>query len=269
MASGAQSDDQGEFRLESIVPGKYVALVVAGEGSELYADPAPFEITDKDVDGIEIKVRRGASISGAVVIEGLSEQEAAAKFSEVNLSANVPTAVRMFRYSGTKVNPDGSFRITGVPSGTAQIAINYSNPKEISLLRVERDGVEHREGIEVAAGENVSGVKVFVAYGTGIIRGQVKVEGGDMPTFLQIVASSRPAGEGSPPIHKFAEIDARGRFVIEGLPSGEYVLNLNGGSFDSPGGKPLRMKAEKQTVVVTNGAETEVTIVLEQAVKDR
>ena len=269
IASGAQSDDQGEFRIESIVPGKYVALVVAGEGSELYADPAPFEITDKDVEGIEIKVHRGASISGAVVIEGLSEQEAAAKFSEINLRAIVPTAVRMFRYSGSKVNPDGSFRITGVQSGKAQISINYSTPKGISFLRVERDGVEQREGIEITASESVSGVKVIMVYGTGVIRGQVKVEGGDMPTFLQIVASSRPAAEGSPPIHKYGEIDARGRFVIEGLTSGEYVLNLHGGSFDLPGGKPLRMKAEKQTVVVTNGAETEVTIVLEPAAKDR
>ncbi|HST22627.1 MAG TPA: carboxypeptidase-like regulatory domain-containing protein [Blastocatellia bacterium] len=269
VATGAQSDDKGEFRIESIVPGKFVALAMVGEGGELYADPAPFEITDNDVDGIEIKIHRGASISGAVVIEGLSEQEAAAKFSEINLMASVPTAVRMFRRSGTKVNPDGSFRITGVQPGKAQIAIHYSNSKGISLLRVERDGVEQRESIEVAAGESVSGVKVFVAYGTGIIRGQVKVEGSDMPTFLQIMAVSRPAGEGSRPIHNYALIDARGRFVFEGLTSGEYELYLNGGSFDLPGGKPLRMKTEKQTVVVTNGAETEVTLVLEQAAKDR
>ena len=269
MASGPQSDDKGEFRIEGIVPGKYVALAIITEGSEFYAAPAPFEITNEDVGGIEIKVHRGASISGTVVIEGLGDQEAASKLSELNLMASVPTELRIFRHSGTKVNSDGSFRITGVQSGKARIAINYPQPKGVSILRVERDAVEQREGIEVAAGESVSGVKVVMGYGAGIIRGQVKVEGGDMPTFLQIVAISRRAGEGSPSIQNYAQADARGRFVFEGLAPGEYELHLMGGSFDLPGGTPLRMKVEKQTVVVTNGAETEITLVLEPANKNK
>ena len=268
MASGAASDDKGEFRIESIVPGKYVALVMAREGSELYADPAPFEITDKDVGGIEIKVHRGASISGAAVIEGLNEQEAASKFSEITLNANVPTALRTFWFSGSKINPDGSFRITGVQPGKAQIRTSYSHPKGISILRVERDGLEQRDGIEVAAGESVSGVKVFMVYGTGVIRGLVKVEGGALPELIQIALISRRTGEGGPPIRNFVEADVRGRFVFEGLVPGEYEVRVSGGSFLLPGNPQLRVKEEKQTVVVTNGAETEITFVLEQATKN-
>ena len=265
--SGPLSDDKGEFRIESIVPGKYAAFATVEEGSELYADLTPFEITDKDVGGIEVKVHRGASIAGSVVIEGLSEQEAASKLSEISLQATVPNELRMFRFSGSKVNPDGSFRITGIQPGKARIALFYSNPKGISIVRVERDGLEQREGIEVAAGESVSGVKVFLVYGTGVIRGQVKVEGVALPEFMQIMLTSRPT-EGGPPRQLFALADVRGRFVFEGLAPGEYEVRVNGAPFRSPDNMQVRAKQEKQTVVVTNGAESEVTIVLEKVARD-
>jgi hypothetical protein len=44
-----------------------VAIVA---GSEYYSDEVVFDVTDQDVSGLEIRARRGASLSGVVVIEG-------------------------------------------------------------------------------------------------------------------------------------------------------------------------------------------------------
>lgn len=262
-ASDMRSDDKGEFRIDGVLPGKYAAFLSMEEGSELYATAAPFEITNEDISGVELKVYRGASITGAVIIEGLGEQEAASKLSEIKLAAFVQTSIRMFQAPGIKINSDGGFRLTGLQPGKAQIAILYPPPKGIFLQRVERDGAEQREGLELTAGENVSGVKLVMGYGTGVIRGQVKVETeGDLPAAVIIRATLQRKEENGLPLQRTAVTDARGRFIVEGLVSGEYRLELISTIASSPGGQVMRVKGE-QTVAVTNNAETSVTLTLE------
>ncbi|MBA3442990.1 MAG: hypothetical protein H0T92_24355, partial [Pyrinomonadaceae bacterium] len=61
-------------------------------------------------------------------------------------------------------------------------------------------------------------------------------------------------------MHAGSEVDARGRFIIEGLPSGTYELTLNVRS-NTPT-STLPPQQVKQTVNVTNGTETEATLTL-------
>src|SRR5262249_24635709 len=69
--SSWRADANGEFELDGILPGRYAVFVVDnGDGSSLYGDPVPFEVSDSDVSDIQIKLRRGAVISGTVTIEG-------------------------------------------------------------------------------------------------------------------------------------------------------------------------------------------------------
>jgi hypothetical protein len=56
-----------------------------------------------------------------------------------------------------------------------------------------------------------------------------------------------------------ANVDARGRFVIEGLMSGEYELTVRAYTPAVQG--PSRFTAVKQTVQMTEGGEASVTIV--------
>jgi hypothetical protein len=62
--------------------------------------------------------------------------------------------------------------------------------------------------------------------------------------------------------------DARGRFVIAGLSAGDYELTLayqsrlpSSGTAGGAGGVASRQV--KQTVSVTNGAETQVTLIVD------
>jgi len=67
--SPTQTDANGKFRLEGMQPGHYAASVMGiGQENSSYSDSAPFDISDSDVTGIEIKVRRGATIEGVAVL---------------------------------------------------------------------------------------------------------------------------------------------------------------------------------------------------------
>jgi protocatechuate 3,4-dioxygenase beta subunit len=264
--SGYTSNSRGEFRLEGIVPGHYAAFASSMEESDSYSDPALFQVTDGDVAGLEIKVHRGSSLSGVVAIEGASDQESAPKLSDVPLDVSVYSEpVTAPRSHTINVGPDGSFRATGLPPGKANFFISqYPAPKGLSLLRVERDGVEQQGGVEISAGEQVFGVKVVLGYGTGVIRAQVKTEGGVLPAGARLFADLRRIGssEGTN-IKQPAFPDSRGRFVFEGLLPGEYEVSLTAMAMPVPGAPQPRPKFAKQTVSVINGTEAQVVLVID------
>src|SRR6267142_5239577 len=86
--TGIQTDANGKFRLEGIQPGHYAAFMMGiGQENSSYSDPAPFDISDVDVTGIEIKVRRGATIEGVAVIENNADPAAAVLLQSMSLVA--------------------------------------------------------------------------------------------------------------------------------------------------------------------------------------
>jgi len=266
-AIGQESNAKGVCRLEGIVPGKYFALVaVLPDGSQNYTyDPTPFEITDADVSDVEIKLQAGASISGTVIIEGIGAQDAAAYFRNLYISVSVPTAARAPRFTRPEIKADGSFSISGLPPGKARITV-YSFPRGSSpLLRVERDGVEQTEGLEIAAGENISGVRIVVGIGTGVIRGELKIPDGTLPEGVRLFVTARRAGDSNPQNQYSAYCDARGRFVLENLMPGDYEISAGSSvAADGPAAAPVRFQGGRKSVSVTNENVAQVTIILER-----
>jgi hypothetical protein len=270
LAHGGNADEQGRFRIEGIVPGRYVALVITEGSTELYSDTAAFQITDEDVTNLEIKTHHGSSISGIVVIEGMDSEGFASRLSELQLSTHIRSEQLSLGFgSPLKINSDGSFRVTGLRPGIADFNISdYPRPKGFTLLRVERDGVEQPVGLEIGAGETISGVKLVLTYGTGKIIGFVKIEGGSLPAGMRmIVTAQRTGADNHPQYRPQTDVDERGRFVFEGLLSGEYEISA-GALFTGVGRPPTRLRENKQRVTVSNGTETEITLVLEMETKN-
>ena len=273
-----RTNNNGDFRIDGLSPGRYAAFAVATEQVDFYSEPAVFEINDSDASAIEIKTRRGSSISGAVVIEGSDDPDVLARLPKLELRAAVQTEVLTApSMAPIRVNPDGSFLITGLRPGKARILLGgfgYEAAKGFSLMRVEREGVALRDGVDVAAGENVSGVRVIIGYGTCVVRGQLRVQGGEITpnTRLSIAARSLDS-EG---MRRSTIPDARGRFSLEGLLPGEYEITVYTMSLtpSAPGAPPppgmrSNRTLAKQNVTVANGVETEVTLVVDLAAKDK
>ncbi len=267
MGLGTRTDAEGNFRFEGLISGRYAAFIAPSERNEDYSAPVTFEINEGDVSGLIIKVRRGASISGVAVVEGATDRAALARLSQLRISywPESEKLVAPIFNQGTRVNPDGSFRIAGLQPGKVRLMLEgWPPPKGFSLVRVERDGVEQRAGIvDVPAVGHVTGVRLVLEYGTGILRGQIRVENGTLPEGTRLYVSARRPSAAEPSLPG-AEVDARGRFVMEGLPPGEYQLRLGGNT----GLSSQRIPVVVQNVNVTNGVETQVTLVLDLTAKD-
>jgi protocatechuate 3,4-dioxygenase beta subunit len=270
--SGTQTDANGKFRLEGLRPGRYaVYTMAASQENSTYSESVIFDIADSDVSGIEIKLRRGATINGVAVIENNSDPAVAALLQSLNLYAYVEQKSSAPSYAQSRIGGDGSFRMSGLAPGKARLGIQgFPNPpKGLSLVRTEVDGLEQKEGIEIAAGAQINGVRLVFAYGTGSVRGEVKIEGGSLPEGITLRVVIRSPASESRRFNRGAEVDARLHFVVENIPPGNYEVVVTGVT-QTPGAKPTPpVEYLKQPVTVTNAAETRVSLVVDLAATER
>ena len=298
------SGTEGEFRIEGLARGNYSVYVAQDAQnpltSEYYSEPATFEIATTDATGLEIKLQRGASINGLVLLDGATDP---------NLLANVRinAAVRSSGGGGggrggnpAPVTPNGMFRVAGLAPGRVSLNVSEANNpvpfSGLQILRIEKDGAELQSGLEVTAGEQVAGVRIFVAYGTSSIRGMVRVEGGTLTQGMRLMVTARrtdsaggSGGRGSGMMP--AQVDAQGQFQIERLVPGTYEVSAQamGGGFGGVGGsvggggrggqqlgqqqpgqqqqpaQQMRAVPATQTVIVGNNATQSVTLTLNLA----
>jgi protocatechuate 3,4-dioxygenase beta subunit len=266
---GALTDDKGRFRLDGMLPGRYAAFIWGDPDVNGYGDPVLFDVAEGDVSGLELKLRRGSSISGIAVIEGTTDRSVLAKLSQLSVSAGSSERTETLTaptFSNTKIAPDGSFHITGLRPGKVRLYLSmFPPPPGFTLARVERDGVPQRE-IEVAPGAQVTGVRVVFEYGTGSIHGAVKVENGSLPEGLRMNIFARRLDEAGVQIPHGSQVDSRGRFLIEGLAAGEYEVTLQGVIMLD---RPRPLPPIKQSITVTNGVDSELNFTLDLNAKPK
>jgi protocatechuate 3,4-dioxygenase beta subunit len=272
---GGRSDDKGAFRIEDALPGHYLIYPRNDPSSNSFGEPISFDVKNEDVSDLEIKMSRGASISGVVVVEGVNDPAVRDKISQLGVSAHVrsqdTSTILRDRHSddlaSSQISGDGSFRVAGLPPGKAVIQLTWNSPsapKEFFILRVERNGQDITNGVEIGQGEQMTGVRVVIGAGSGVIRGQVKIEGGQLEDVRLALYVRRASGASN--YSRSIELDTHGRFVIEKLFEGDYELLIGPMSVTitgDAGGKTMsRMPTVNQTVSVTPGSVSEVTLVL-------
>jgi hypothetical protein len=228
------ADARGIVRLDNVLPGRYGVTVRAGSTpSEYFSELTTFEVQGNDVEGVEVRAQRGATLSGKVVIEGNNDPTLWPKFLELQMSAHsVPTPrgtsapPMQIIAQGFKVSLDGSFQVRGLGPGRVSVnANNRGGQSSFTLMRMEVEGVPQKDGIEVIAGQQVNNVRVVYGYGQATVRGQVDIVNGALPDGARVFVNVRRT-DGQNSLNRGAPVDARGRFVIESLLPGEYELIL-------------------------------------------
>lgn len=257
------TDPNGMFKIEECVIGNYEIKIATTniQTKGYYSDAVNIQVADADINDLEISAIRGAIVSGSVVVQGTRDPTIMSALSQaVMVASDRQPGPRGSVAGNAVIGPDGRFEFTGLRP--ARLELMPLMPEGFVLLRVEKDGLPLRDGLAVSAGERVNGVRVVVAYGKGSINGQIKVEGGVLPTRMNWKLTVRRAdGEGEP---LFQQIDARGHFWVKNLPPALYEITAEADYVEVPGVTPSPYPAPiKQTVTVQNNAQTQVLMVLD------
>ncbi|MGH9766034.1 MAG: hypothetical protein ACREAB_01265, partial [Blastocatellia bacterium] len=292
FGGNSKTDGQGNFRLSGLAPGQYRLMLsdyesfLTGGGSGYYSDGAKFEIQGSDVAGVEIRAKRGATISGVAVIEDADPSAKSSLSQTMIMAHSAPAAppspqpeadeaalASAMSPVGSRIGSDGGFSLKGLRPGKVMIQAFSGAGGALQITRIERGGVDMSEGIVIGAGrEEISGVRIVFGKGSGVIRGQVNVTGGALPKGwrMTVVARNEKVGDlGGSSGH--AEVDSKGRFLIEGLLPGEYALMLMARpeiNQDSPPSPAENIPAPvTQKVIVTKGQEAQITMTLDLSKK--
>jgi len=229
--SGVVTDDQGSFRIANIPPGSYlvraggliehpmeqVALKQAhGEtlqyrdtyypGTSMLNEATPLEVDpEAEASGIRFSVvtEKTYTIAGKVVNQGKGGQP---KPTEVHFTKQ-SDAEQMFGPSGSAINPDSSFEISGLSPGEYTLsAAATSNGVEVSegyaSVRIVDSNV--RANIELGRASDV--------------RGKVETPEGLSLAGKQIVLQANTSA------YYPSDIGPDGQFDIANVPPGEYNL---------------------------------------------
>lgn len=263
VESSAVSNARGDFIVEGLVPGKYGIIVFGNENQEMRAESVTFDIVDADVSGVTVRLLKASSISGVIVLEP-EDKRAFAKLLEFQLRGYVtaaPGTVAAPNTTFSAISPDGSFRLGGLMPGqvnlwlTAQMGMD--RPKGFTITRIEHNGVAMTRGIEIKEGDQLTGVRVVISYGTASIHGVVKIENGTLPEGGRMFV--RIAKPGTPPTPVGSVmVDARGQFLLEGMPAGVYEVTVQA---YAPGLKS--QPTSKREVNVQDGVVNEVSLTLD------
>jgi hypothetical protein len=229
--SNGNSNSKGAFQLSNVPPGKYVAYAAVDFESDnafnQYCEPVICEVTNSDAHGIEIKLRKGGSIKGVVVLEDPTDPAMSVKKGTIMcIFYSRPGELSSPYFKRVEVAPNGSFKVEGTPKGKVRVITFSPNSDESSLIRIERDGAPlPGDSIEIGAGEHISNLRLVTATPNLSLPGAIKVVGGYLPPGLALyIYASRvdgARGEIRP-----SQVDPSNHFLIQYLAPGEYELRL-------------------------------------------
>ena len=266
--ASAVTNGQGEFAVDGMIPGKYAAMPFGGQDQESRMESIWFEVVDRDIAGLTIRMIKASSISGVIVIEP-ENQKALAKLAQMQLRGYV-TAASGAPSAGNSawaaIGPDGSFRLPGLSPGSVNFWLTSpqlgNTPKGWAIMRTEHNGVVMPRGIEIKDGDQLTGVRIIVSYGTASLRGTVKIENGSLPEGTRMFVRMMKQGAQQQLNLSNSIVDARGQFLLEGIPPGFYEVIVTAFAGNNTQG-PRRQITGKREVSIQDGVVNEVTITID------
>jgi hypothetical protein len=262
------TDSNGEFQFDGLTTGRYVVVTLPNSESGLYGDPVPFEILNDDLNGVEVRVLSGSSLSGiASLLDDKGESAGGSQFSGVTISAILDGKGTLIEQLAgrTQINPDGSFHLSGLKPGRLRLFLNSFPRRDFVLQRVELNGLDISKGIDIGSGDAISGVHLFLSSGTGNILGELKAKNGESLAGATGRLSAKLVNT-SNSSQIFAEADNQGRFSFVNLPSGTYELQALV-KLPTVSGQGNTFLSAKQNVVVKSNENTEIVLVVDSSRK--
>jgi hypothetical protein len=224
-----RSDGFGRFTIPGLEPGRYWVGVANTEPGPTFGRPVLVTVARASVEGLEVPVSRGLSLSGRVVFEPPGRQPSTAPVTVTFRPGQIATALPrsgdmingMFQKTSA-VGPDGKFVLEGLPPGPGVVSL--SAPGSRFAVRIEQGGTITETGAVVAAA-NAPDLLIVATEGTGAISGRVLSSSPSLQTNRLRVSAALAQGTGS----RFAtsgSINPDGRFLLEKLAPGDYTVMI-------------------------------------------
>ena len=226
MARETYASLQGEFKVSGLLPGRYRLYARAGGGDQERMASAVVDVVDQDLGGLTLVLRKGAQITGRIVVDG---EPSALDWRRMSLSM-FPSGDGnrvFFGGTGARVKKDFTFSRSNLPEGSYRLTVRLPTGNHyVSSIRLEGQDITDRP-IDLKSNDHLEGVRIHISSHGARIGGLVEQ------------AEERKAAEGAtvlvfaadPQLREFpsrftrtTQTDQGGRFSLEGLVPGKYLV---------------------------------------------
>ena len=210
MGLSAQVHPDGTFLIRGVAAGSYTVSARAAQLNNRLMARAPVDVAGSDVNGIQLRLEAGVTVTGAMKIISVAGKKPAK-----------PQYTLLLRSSEGSVGPGISgwdetrttFSIDDVMPGSYRL--EFSPPAPFYLKSATMGGRDMLAS-DVPIGPGATAIEVVISDDGGVVEGDVTAD--DMPTAAWIYLERN----GVP--SRNAVADSKGHFRIEGLPPGNYKV---------------------------------------------
>lgn len=220
MQAGGQVDEDGEFHIASLPPGRYLLQVQprGGREEDELVGLATVTVAGTDLSNVVIAMQRPGTIAGRIEFEGGTP--ATVRPSQVRVFPNAvdPASPRAFMSGPPQTRDDFTFVARGA---LGPVLLQPNAPPGWHLKSVTLDGEDITDTpIALVPGTNVTGVRVLLTQAVTTVSGSVRDARGDTVLDASIVVFPDDEAKWSVNTRhiRTARPDTEGRFEITGLP---------------------------------------------------
>jgi sarcosine oxidase gamma subunit len=215
----------GQFEISNVLPGAYELFAAVADPAAQVAGGLPvawgrarFEVRDMDVANLSVVVSPSSEVTGTVVAASGEKLPPSLRVQLLpdDVSIRVTAYQAVFARSAM-VGPDGTFKIPAVPQGHYRVMAVAGLTPDLYLADVRHQAVSvFNMGFDVRPGEN-DPIQVVIGSGAGTVSGVV-------PAGATVALVPEAARRENLALYLSAVSDASGKFVMRGVPPGDYKL---------------------------------------------
>ncbi|MGO9591489.1 MAG: collagen binding domain-containing protein [Candidatus Acidiferrales bacterium] len=218
LRQGEMDSRTGEFEIDDVPPGSYTLVAQYQDEQGRFTGSTQVDVVNTEVNSVRVVITRGAAVRGRVVPEG---KMAASSEYRVSFEPRDPESLGESEYVTTK--NDGTFSVAGLSDGMYDIDISsfecgicFSKSATVSGLDILD------AGLLVSSGSAPSPIELVYSDATGAVDGTVVREDGLPAVGATVMLFPDRPRRASRPDYRTGSTDQYGRFLVKGVPPGNY-----------------------------------------------
>jgi Carboxypeptidase regulatory-like domain len=221
--SETTSDGKGNFEFESLAPGNYTLVAQRTKNSaqeKTISGVKTVEIHDTNVDNFQLEIAPGVEVSGRVRVEGKSNIDLSTIIGVLQPTRDSVVAALLPDVDNASIKADGSFTFQDVPQGNYWISLS---PLPSGFYLKGSDEANALDGVAVTRGSAPPIVELVLSPGAAQVEGTVLSDENPCPGAAVILVPEEN-GRVRASDYKKSFTDRSGRFLLRGLPPGDYQI---------------------------------------------
>jgi hypothetical protein len=253
-SDGSKVGADGRFSFDNLPPGYLRLLAQCSSGTtELQSDLMDIHLEPPGATDVQLALTPGGAVAGALEIIGGDPSAVLAGKLTVRLSP-IEFSFGLQPLSAA-VDPDGAFRIAGVPPGRFSLYVDGTPENAYSKAVLLDNAAANDRTLDFSRGVRGQRLKVAVSRNGAQISGEVRAADGGTLLNSRVMVFLAPEPNQIAPSRLGAPI-VDGRYLFQGVPPGKYRIYAADSTRVTPTSRSAFLAAADTLEVLEGGRVT-------------